>query len=189
MAINGVLVGLAAYLVCQLQSVLNASARMIFQLRRSDHITLTRLPDYTGCASQGASSFDAIQCNTIKKLIWCRLRYKSASGAVLFCACWSLCRRMKFFILLLHVTWVRSSVCLIYHAGRRSLHSVSTDRLVVPYHSNYPLLAAEHLRSLLLRHGFMYRGLAVIWLYATSILFVFTLHYNVILYINIIRHK
>lgn len=36
---NGVLVGLPAYLVRRLQSVLNASARMIFQLRRFDHIT------------------------------------------------------------------------------------------------------------------------------------------------------
>jgi hypothetical protein len=36
---NGVLVGLPAYLVRRLQSVLNESARMIFQLRRSDHIT------------------------------------------------------------------------------------------------------------------------------------------------------
>jgi len=33
------LVGLRAYLVHRLQSVLNASVRMIFQLRRSDHIT------------------------------------------------------------------------------------------------------------------------------------------------------
>jgi len=36
---NGVLVGLPAYLVRRLQSVLNASARLIHQLRRSDHIT------------------------------------------------------------------------------------------------------------------------------------------------------
>jgi hypothetical protein len=36
---NGVLVGLPAYLVRRLQSVINASARMIFHLRRSDHIT------------------------------------------------------------------------------------------------------------------------------------------------------
>lgn len=36
---NGVLVGLPAYLVHRLQSVLNASARLIFHLRRSDHIT------------------------------------------------------------------------------------------------------------------------------------------------------
>jgi hypothetical protein len=36
---NGLLVGLPAYLVRRLQSVLNASARVIFQLRRSDHIT------------------------------------------------------------------------------------------------------------------------------------------------------
>jgi len=36
---NGVLVDLPADLVSRLQSVLNASALMIFQLRRSDHIT------------------------------------------------------------------------------------------------------------------------------------------------------
>jgi len=36
---NGVKIGLPTYLVRQLQSALNASARMIFQLRRSDHIT------------------------------------------------------------------------------------------------------------------------------------------------------
>jgi len=36
---NDVLIGLPTYLVRRLQSVLNASARMIFQLRRSDHIT------------------------------------------------------------------------------------------------------------------------------------------------------
>lgn len=36
---NGVLVGLPAYLVRRLQSVLNASARLIHHLRRSDHIT------------------------------------------------------------------------------------------------------------------------------------------------------
>lgn len=36
---NSVLVGLPAYLVQRLQSVLNASARLIYRLRRSDHIT------------------------------------------------------------------------------------------------------------------------------------------------------
>lgn len=36
---NSVLIGLPAYLVRRLQSVLNASARLIFHLRRSDHIT------------------------------------------------------------------------------------------------------------------------------------------------------
>jgi len=36
---NAVLIGLPTYLVRRLQSVLNASARMIFQLPRSDHIT------------------------------------------------------------------------------------------------------------------------------------------------------
>jgi len=36
---NAVLIGLPTYLVRRLQSVLNASARMTFQLRRSDHIT------------------------------------------------------------------------------------------------------------------------------------------------------
>ena len=36
---NGVLIDLPAYLVRRLQSVLNASARLIHHLRRSDHIT------------------------------------------------------------------------------------------------------------------------------------------------------
>jgi len=36
---NGVLVGIPAYLLRRLQSVLNAAARLIFHLMRSDHIT------------------------------------------------------------------------------------------------------------------------------------------------------
>jgi len=36
---NGVLVGVPAHLMCRLQSVLNAAARLIFNLKRSDHIT------------------------------------------------------------------------------------------------------------------------------------------------------
>ena len=36
---NGTLVGLPAYLIRRLQSVQNAVARLIFRLRRSDHIT------------------------------------------------------------------------------------------------------------------------------------------------------
>jgi len=36
---NSVLVGIPACLLCRLQSVMNAGARLIFQLRRSDHIT------------------------------------------------------------------------------------------------------------------------------------------------------
>jgi len=36
---NSVLVGIPAYLLRRLQSVMNAGARLIFQLRRSDHIT------------------------------------------------------------------------------------------------------------------------------------------------------
>ena len=36
---NGVLAGLPAYLICQLQSVLNAAARLIYRLRSHDHIT------------------------------------------------------------------------------------------------------------------------------------------------------
>ena len=38
---NGVLIGLPAHLVRRLQSLLNASARLIHHLRRSDHITDT----------------------------------------------------------------------------------------------------------------------------------------------------
>jgi len=36
---NSVLVGIPAYLLRRLQSVLNAAARLIFHLKRSDHIT------------------------------------------------------------------------------------------------------------------------------------------------------
>jgi len=36
---NGVLIGMPAYLLRRLQSVLNGSARLICHLRRSDHIT------------------------------------------------------------------------------------------------------------------------------------------------------
>ena len=36
---NGTLVGLPAYLISRLQSVQNAAARLIFRLRRHDHIT------------------------------------------------------------------------------------------------------------------------------------------------------
>ena len=36
---NSVLVGLSAYLLRQLQSVLNAAARLVYHLRASDHIT------------------------------------------------------------------------------------------------------------------------------------------------------
>ena len=36
---NSVLVGIPAYLLRRLQSVINAGARLIFHLRRSDHIT------------------------------------------------------------------------------------------------------------------------------------------------------
>ena len=41
---NGVLVGIPAHLMRRLQSVLNAAARLIFNLKRSDHITCTRQP-------------------------------------------------------------------------------------------------------------------------------------------------
>ena len=36
---NGVLVGIPAHVMRRLQSVLNAAARLIFNLKRSDHIT------------------------------------------------------------------------------------------------------------------------------------------------------
>jgi len=36
---NGVLVGIPAHLMRRIQSVLNAAARLIFNLKRSDHIT------------------------------------------------------------------------------------------------------------------------------------------------------
>ena len=36
---NGVLVGITSHLMRRFQSVLNAAARLIFNLKRSDHIT------------------------------------------------------------------------------------------------------------------------------------------------------
>jgi len=36
---NAVLIGLPVYLVCRLQSVLNAAARLIYHMRSADHIT------------------------------------------------------------------------------------------------------------------------------------------------------
>jgi len=36
---NAVLIGLPAYLVRRLQSVLNAAARLIYHMRSADHIT------------------------------------------------------------------------------------------------------------------------------------------------------
>ena len=38
---NGVFVGISAHLMLRLRSVLNAAARLIFNLKRSDHITDT----------------------------------------------------------------------------------------------------------------------------------------------------
>ena len=49
---NGLLVGLPAYLVRRLQSVLNASARMIFQLRRFEHITDALVSLHWLCVSE-----------------------------------------------------------------------------------------------------------------------------------------
>lgn len=51
---NGVLVGLPAYLMRQLQSVLNAAARLIYGLRTRDHITDALISVFTGCGSQSA---------------------------------------------------------------------------------------------------------------------------------------
>jgi len=36
---NSTLVGIPAYIMCRLQSALNAAARLIFHPRRSDHVT------------------------------------------------------------------------------------------------------------------------------------------------------
>jgi len=49
---DSVLVGLPAYLMRRLQSVLNAAARLIFHLRRSDHISDALMP--TLAAGSGA---------------------------------------------------------------------------------------------------------------------------------------
>jgi len=49
---KGVLVGLPAYLVCQLQSVIDSSARMIFQLHRSNHITNALASLHTLCVPE-----------------------------------------------------------------------------------------------------------------------------------------
>jgi len=113
-------IGLPTYLVRRLQSVLNASARIIFLLRRSDHIT-DALASYTGCVS------------------------RSASSSIL--PCW----RIKFCMGLHHVTWVRSSVCLICRVG---VASALPAPIAWSYrHSNCLLLAVEHLMLLLLEHG------------------------------------
>jgi len=94
---NGVLVGLPAYLVCWLQWVLNASARMIFQLCHSNDISL-RLPVYTGCASQSTSSLRSL-CWRIKFFIGLyratACPWVSFTGSVLspLCQHWSLLLR------------------------------------------------------------------------------------------------
>ena len=52
---NSVLFGLDANLIQRLQSVQNAAARLIFRIRRSEHIT-QRSSAFTGCASQNVST-------------------------------------------------------------------------------------------------------------------------------------
>lgn len=54
MEINSVLVGLPAYLSHQLQSVLNAAARLVYHLKARDHITdaLISLHWFSGCGPQ-----------------------------------------------------------------------------------------------------------------------------------------
>ena len=51
-----VLVGLPVYLVCRLQSVLNAAARLTYHLRRSDHITDALVCLHWLCVRAAASS-------------------------------------------------------------------------------------------------------------------------------------
>jgi len=54
---NAVLVGIPAYLVRRLQSVLNAAALLIYHMRSADHITaVTALLASVGCASPSGSS-------------------------------------------------------------------------------------------------------------------------------------
>ena len=66
---NAVLTGLPVYLSRRLQSVLNAVARLIFGLRRSDHVSDARSA-YFGCAFRNASS-----------LKWPYLRTRSSTVA------------------------------------------------------------------------------------------------------------
>jgi len=108
---NAVLIGLPTYLV--LQSVLNASARMIFQLRRSDHIT-DALPSLHWRASRSPSS-SRLPC-------WRRL-YKVLHGTAPA------------------PRYLGPLVCVSDLPGRRRLRSASTDRLVVPPFKLYLLLA------------------------------------------------
>jgi len=58
-ATNSTLFGLSAYLQRQLQFVLNAAARLVFRLRRYDHITdapavlhWLRLPNHNGLTTK-----------------------------------------------------------------------------------------------------------------------------------------
>jgi len=61
---SNILVGLPAYFVCWLQSVLNESALVVIQLRCSDHITYAVASPHC-CASQSASSI-RLMCWSIK---------------------------------------------------------------------------------------------------------------------------
>ena len=55
---NTTLVGIPAYSMRRLQSALNAAARLIFHLRRSDHITDAR--QFTLAACAGANSIQNV---------------------------------------------------------------------------------------------------------------------------------
>jgi len=72
---NAVLVGLPAYLYTRLQSVLNAAARSIAGLRRSDHITNTlasfhwlKVPERVHCSVQAGNNRRSLNCTTLQYL-------------------------------------------------------------------------------------------------------------------------
>jgi len=117
----------------KLQRVPNNLARVVKERGKHDHIT-----------------------TLLSQLHWlpieARIRHTIAGCSSPNTSSWrSLCWRIKFFMGLHRVTLVCSSVCLIYRVS-----VVSALAALIAWschHSNHPLLAAEHLRLLLLRHG------------------------------------
>ena len=67
---NSVLVGLSAYLLRQLQSVLNAAARLVYHLRPRDHITDALISLHW--LRRAGSRTDTVQngCSDIQSLAW-----------------------------------------------------------------------------------------------------------------------
>jgi len=73
---NGALIGLPVYLTRRLQSVLNATARLIFNLRRSDHVFdalislhWLRVPERIRLPSWCTRSSTAVHRRTLARLL------------------------------------------------------------------------------------------------------------------------